>query len=61
MDSDKPVHSLKVDSYCWSLASWRPNGKTNDVDGGMMTAARKSKENFTIVWYVNDVVAVIKG
>ena len=48
MDSDEPVHSLEVDSDCWSLA-WRPNGKTEDVDGGI-DAARKSKENLTIAW-----------
>ena len=48
MDSDEPVHSLKVDSECWSLA-WRPKGKTEDVDGGI-DAARKSKENLTIAW-----------
>ena len=47
MDSDEPVHSFK-DSVCWSLA-WRPNGKTEDVDGGI-DAARKSKENLTIAW-----------
>ena len=47
-DSDEPVHSLMVDSHCWTLA-WRPNGKTEDVDGGI-DAARKSKENLTIAW-----------
>ena len=49
MDSDEPVHSLEVDGLsCWSL-TWRPNGKTEDVDGGI-DAARKSKENLTIAW-----------
>ena len=41
MDSDEPVHSFKVDSYCECLV-WRPNGKTEDVDGGS-PAAMKSK------------------
>ena len=44
MDSDEPVHSLEVDySNCESLA-WRPNGKTEDVDGGI--AAR----DMTVYW-----------
>ena len=48
MDSDEPVHSLKVDSGCASL-TWRPDGKTDDVDGGS-AAAMKSKGNLTIAW-----------
>ena len=48
MDSDEPVHSLEADSRCWCLA-WRPNGKKDDVDGGI-SAARKSKNNLTIAW-----------
>ena len=48
MDSDEPVHSLKVDPDSRSLA-WRPKAKTEDVDGGI-DAARKSKENLTIAW-----------
>ena len=48
MDSDEPVHSLKVDPDSRSLA-WRPKTKTEDVDGGI-DAARKSKENLTIAW-----------
>ena len=48
MDTDEPVHSLKVDPNCKCFA-WRPNGKTDDVDGEI-AAARKSKENLTIAW-----------
>ena len=48
MDSDEPVHSLEVDSRCYCL-TWRPNGKTDDVDGGI-DAARKLKENLSIAW-----------
>ena len=47
MDSVKPVHSLEVKPNCCCLA-WRPNGKTDDVDGEIATA-RKSKGNSTIV------------
>ena len=55
MDNDEPVYTLEVypekmvtAKGCLSLA-WRPNGKTEDVDGGI-DAARKSKENLTIAW-----------
>ena len=48
MDSDRPVHSLKVNCQCMCLA-WRPNRKTDDVDGGI-AAARKSKDTMTIAW-----------
>lgn len=47
MDSDQPVHTLKVNSVCLSLA-WRTNGKTDS--GGGIDAARKKKDNFIISW-----------
>ena len=53
MDSDEPVHSLQVNQTgCWfpfSGFACRPNGKTEDVDGGI-AAARKLKKNLTIAW-----------
>ena len=36
-DSDEPVHSLKINRQCRCLA-WLPNGKTDDVDGGIDAA-----------------------
>jgi len=49
MDSDQPIHATNVDYECWSLA-WRPNGKQTDDEG--VDAARKSADNFILVWWV---------
>ncbi len=49
MDSDQPIHATMVDGSCVSLV-WRPNGKPTDDEG--VDAARKSADNFILVWWV---------
>jgi hypothetical protein len=50
MDTDRPIHTTKVDGFCYSLA-WRPNGKQTDGEG--VDVSRQSADNFILaaaVW-----------
>ena len=51
MDSDEPVYSMSMQvGSSFNCFAWRPNGKKDDDED--LEAARKSKDNFTIAWYV---------
>ncbi len=50
MESDQPIHAIKVDNLCHSFA-WRPNGKQTDDTG--VEADRESIDYFILAGWVD--------